>query len=128
MKLSGLSLMLLGLGVTIGILRVLLFLFSWISTCVGISDKMCGVVLGLIAMLSWFWGSFFVGYIKKQNGLIWGVVHSGCMFVFILLLSIIINGAQASILSLKTLLYLLPGGIVSGAGSVIGVHFALKRR
>ncbi len=116
------------LGVTIGILLILLLLFSWISVGLGISDKMCAVLVGVMVALSWFVGAFVLGMMRRQNGLIWGMIHAGSMFVLVLLVSLIVNGTNASIFSIKGLLYLLLGALISGIGSVFGVHFALKRR
>ncbi len=119
---------LIGMGVTIGILLVLLVVFSWVSVKVGISDKMSEVVLGVLVAASWFVGAFIVGVNRKQKGLMWGAIHAACMFALILIISLIANGTDSSVLSLKSLLYLLVGGLVSGLGCIFGVHFALKRR
>ncbi len=89
---------------------------------------MCGILLGVIVAVSWFLGSFFVGNTRKQKGLMWGAIHAGSMFVLILMISFMVNGADTSVLSLKSLLYLLLGGLVSAIGGIFGVHFALKRR
>lgn len=120
--------LLMGVGISIGMLLILLIVFSGVSAKVGISDKMSGVILGLLLAISWFVGAFIVGITRKQKGLIWGAVHAGCMFILILLVSFIVNGAHTSVLNLKSLLYLLLGGLVSGFGCILGVHFALKRR
>ena len=116
------------LGVTIGILLVFTVIYSWISVKVGISDAMSMVLVGVIAAVSWFVGAFILGIMRRQNGLIWGMVHAGCMFVLLLIISVIVNGSNASIFCIKSLLYALLGALISGFGSVFGVHFALKRR
>lgn len=118
----------LGVGVTIGILLVLLFVLSWILASVGVSDVMCSVLIWVIVAISWFIGAFLLGKLRRQNGLMWGMIHAGGMFVLVLLISLVANGANTSIFSVKTLLYLVVGALISGIGGIFGVHFALKRR
>ncbi len=89
---------------------------------------MCAVFVGVMVAISWLIGAFVLGMMRRQNGLIWGMVHAGSMFVLLLLISLMVNGTNVSIFCIKSLLYLLLGALVSGIGSVFGVHFALKRR
>ena len=128
LKCSSWMSVLLGVGVTIGILLVLLFVLSWILASVGVSDVMCSVLIWVIVAISWFIGAFLLGKSRRQNGLMWGMIHAGGMFVLVLLISLVANGANTSIFSVKTLLYLVVGALISGIGGIFGVHFALKRR
>lgn len=119
---------LIGLGVTIGILLVLLLILSGIASSAAISDRVFGACVCGMVSIAWFAGAFVLGVNRRQKGLVWGAVHAGCMFVLVLLVSIMVNGSNMAVFSLKTLLYLLLGAAISGIGGIFGVHFALKRR
>lgn len=119
---------LLGVGVSCILLTVLLLVIALISSNGGLSDIICMVSTYGAAILSWAVGGFVAGFRNRRNGLLVGVALAGGMLLLILLTSLIVRGSEIQIFSVKFLLYLVVGPIISCIGSIMGVHFALKKR
>ncbi len=117
-----------GLAVSAGSLLILMVIFSLISSKVGMTDGLVSILSIVISILSWGIGAFVVGYKNRKNGILSGVIHGGSLLVLLILISFAFHGGNTALFSGKFLIYLLVGMLISCIGSVLGVHFALKRR
>jgi putative membrane protein (TIGR04086 family) len=119
---------LLGAGISCVVLVILLSIFALIGINNGMSDTLCMIIAYGCAALSWAIGGFSAGLRNRRDGILIGTIHGLCLLIVLIIVSLMKQASDMKIFSTKFLIYLLGGPVISGIGSIIGVHFALKNR
>lgn len=117
-----------GGGVSVGVLLVLCFIIAMIFANGGLSDGLCAILVYSALGISWGFGGLITGMRNRKDGLLIGAMHGILLFFVVLLVSIFIRTGHTSLWGIKLFVYFLGGALVSGVGSIIGVHIALKKR
>lgn len=103
---------------------ILTFIFILIVTCIcywgNVSEKILGVILFLVSVMSVFISSIILGRGLKEKGLMYGALNGFGYFLVILSIAILVSGRfSPSIQSISMLM----GSVFSGAlGGIIGVN------
>lgn len=116
-----------GMGITVGILLALCFIIAIVFAGGGLSDRLCAILVYSALCLSWGLGGLVSGFRNRKDGLLTGAIHGITLFLVLVLISIFTRTGDTSFWGIKLLVYFLGGILVSGIGSVIGVHMALKK-
>ena len=109
-------------GVCVAVVLLLAAISALITAQDGISDSFLLPLAVFSAGAGCFIGAFLLGRIRKKNGLACGAIFAGCILVLVLLVSLVLKGAQANIFSVKLLIWIFGSAWVSMLACVLGVN------
>lgn len=103
---------------------VLLLVFSGVMATGSLSFSLLDTLMIVTLAAGAFFGGYVSARILRENGLLWGLLSGGSMFLLVLLCGVILSGAEFSwLLPVKLSAMLLTGAL----GGIIGVNQQVKR-
>ena len=109
-----------GIGISIIITIILLFVFSLLLTYTNISEDVMPTVVIIISAISILIGSSIINLKIKKRGIINGAIIGGCYIIFLYVVSSILSGSFA--LNLPAIIMIVSGILAGMLGGIIGVN------
>ncbi|MGN0435455.1 MAG: TIGR04086 family membrane protein [Wujia sp.] len=101
---------------------ILLFVLSWVTYKLELSDRSISAFVALIYIMSTAIASFYVGKCRKSRALVWGLVIGILYSAIVCLVSIIMSGGAVNVAAdgLGTILLSIGGGVLGAFISCMG--------
>lgn len=113
-----------GIGISIIITLILLFVFSLLLTYTNISENTIPAVVIVITGISILIGSSVINLKIKKNGIINGAIVGGSYILTLYVISSILSGSFA--LTVPAIIMIIVGFVTGMLGGIIGVNLKGK--
>lgn len=113
-----------GIGISIIITLILLFVFSLLLTYTNISENTIPAVVIVITGISILIGSSIINLKIKKNGIINGAIIGGSYILILYVISSILSGSYA--LTVPAIIMIIVGLVTGMLGGIIGVNLKGK--